>query len=101
MPRVVSHTATLPSSEKIVLFVRRDANADSFFHFCPADNLGWGQWSWKDITVGAVRSGEVHPRLLLCYSGHWIHGMCFVPNVIYIGLSVQPNHNKSHAGSLG
>ena len=48
-----------------------------------ADNLGRGQRRGEDVAVGAVRSGEVHARLLLRYSGHWIHGRCLSKSFTY------------------
>ena len=58
-----------------------DANIVFFIYFIkpvfcfPADNPCRGQWSWEDVSVGAVRSGKVHPRLLFRNSGHRIHGV--------------------------
>lgn len=50
--------------------------SDFYSSFFFADNPGRGQRSGEDVSVGAVRSGEIHPRFLLGDSGHRIYGVC-------------------------
>lgn len=73
----VTQMVTHNSKEKIIARADPDTNIVFVKPDCfPADNPRRGQWSGEDVSVGAVRSGKVHPRLLLRYSGHWIHGVC-------------------------
>lgn len=65
--------------KKHKMIARVDSDTNIVFikpAFCfPADHPCRGQWSWEDVSVGAVRPGKVHPRLLFCNSGHRIHGV--------------------------